>query len=81
MNSQPFEGSPLLQFVPFVVLSLLFGIVAFLLARDKGRNVTLWTILGILPMVNFICIWYFVGASNVRLERKVDELLRGHNRS
>lgn len=81
MNSQPLESSPLLQFVPFVVFSMLFGIVAFLLARDKGRNVTLWTILGILPVVNFVCIWYFVGASNVRLERKVDELLRDHHRS
>lgn len=26
-------------------------------------------------MVNFMLVWYFVGATNLRLEKKVDELL------
>jgi len=44
------------------------------LAKEKGRNVTLWTILGAIPIVNFFCIWFFVGAANLSLERKIDEL-------
>lgn len=46
-----------------------------LLAKDKGRNVSLWTVLGLIPLVNFICMFFFVGASNLRLEKKLDALL------
>ena len=38
------SNEPILSFVPFVTLSLMFGVVGFLLAREKGRNVPLWTI-------------------------------------
>jgi len=65
----------ILSFVPFLVISVTFGVVAFLLAREKGRNVQLWTILGVIPIVNFVCLWFFIGAANLRLERKIDQLL------
>jgi hypothetical protein len=78
MDYQPV--SPALQFIPLVVLSMALGIVAYLLARDKGRNVVLWTVLGVIPVVNFFCIWFFVGAANLRLERKVEQLLDGRPR-
>jgi hypothetical protein len=51
------------------------GVVAFLLARDKGRNVVLWTVLGICPVVNLFALWFFVGAANLNLEKKIDQLL------
>jgi hypothetical protein len=65
-----------IQFVPLLLLSVILGVVAHLLAKQKGRNVFLWTVLGALPLVNFISIWFFVGAANLRLERKIDELLQ-----
>lgn len=68
------------QFAPFLVLSATLGVVAFLLAKEKGRNVVLWTVLGIVPGVNFFCIWFFVGAANLRLERKIDQLLEDRGR-
>ncbi len=57
-------------------LWLMTGIAAYLLAKEKGRNVVLWTILGLVPIINFGAIMYFIGASNRRLEEKLDELLR-----
>ena len=60
--------------IPFIVL-LIFGIVAHMLAKEKGRNVMLWTILGFIPVVNIFCMWFFVGAANLRLEKKIDQLL------
>lgn len=45
------------------------------LAKDKGRNVPLWTVLGFIPLVNMVCIAYFIGASNRRVEEKVDTIL------
>ena len=69
-------SSSLLAFLPISIFSVGFGIVAFLLAREKGRNVALWTIPGLLPVINFVCLWFFVGAANLRLERKIDQLLK-----
>lgn len=50
------------------------AVSAHFLAKEKGRNVTKWTILALIPVVNFACIWFFIGASNLKLERKIDDL-------
>lgn len=34
---------------------------AFKLAKDKGRNALLWGFLGLIPLVNLVCMMYFVG--------------------
>lgn len=34
-----------------------------------------WAVLGAVPFVNFICVVFFIGAANLRLERKIDKLL------
>ena len=44
--------------------------------KEKGRNVALWTILALIPVVNFACIWFFIGATNLKLERKIDDLIQ-----
>ena len=64
-----------LSMLPLIILSLAAMVVANLLAREKGRPVVLWTILAALPVVNFVCVWYFVGAGNLRLEAKLDRIL------
>ncbi|MGI4814379.1 MAG: hypothetical protein ACRYG5_18275 [Janthinobacterium lividum] len=56
-------------------LSIVLAVIAFLLAREKGRRVALWTVLGIIPVLNLYCLVFFVGAANLRLERKIDALL------
>jgi len=53
-----------------------FSLFAHMLAKEKGRNVLLWTILGFIPVVNIFCMWFFVGAANLRLEEKIDRLLK-----
>lgn len=69
------EVNPLVQVIPLLFVCLWVGLLANLLARDKGRNVRKWTLLGLFPIVNFFCISFFIGAANLRLEHKVDELL------
>jgi len=75
---------PFLQFlealIPLLTVSLPVGFIARRLARDKGRNVTKWTIYGFIPFINFILVWYFVGASNLRMERKLDALLQAQGK-
>lgn len=70
------ESSTLLiSFLPLICMSLLMAIPANLLAREKGRNVLLWTVLALVPGVNFACMWFFVGAANLKLERRIDDLV------
>lgn len=66
----------LVSLIPLLLLSVIFAVVAHFLAKDKGRNVGLWTVLGAIPIVNWLCIWYFIGASNLRMEKKVDDLIQ-----
>jgi hypothetical protein len=75
------EESSWISFIPLIMLSLSLGITAFFLAKDKGRNVALWTILGLIPLLNFLCIWYFVGSSSRKLDEKLDQIISQMNAS
>jgi hypothetical protein len=68
-------GGHMAPFIPLLLVSVTCGVVAHLLAKEKGRHVLAWTILGLIPIVNIFCLSYFVGAANRRLEEKIDKLL------
>ncbi|MCB1669316.1 MAG: hypothetical protein R3E73_12230 [Porticoccaceae bacterium] len=72
INSDP---SPILTLAMFAIYSIPIAITAYKLAKEKGRNVKLWTVLGCLPIVSFICLPFFVGAANLQLEKKIDEII------
>ena len=63
------------SFLPLLLMSVVIAVSSHLLAKDKGRNVLKWTVLGAIPLLNIFCIWFFVGAANLRLERKIDGLI------
>ena len=64
------------QLALFLLIYTSISLFSRKLAIEKGRNEALWTFLGSLPIVNVLCIWYFIGAINRRLERKINRLLR-----
>jgi hypothetical protein len=70
------SNAGLLQLLPLAIVSVVFGFVSRALAKDKGRDVPVWTVLGFIPIVNMFVAWFFVGASNLRVERKLDAILR-----
>ena len=74
------QPSPILQFLPLFLMSLSFGFVVRRLAKDKGRNVRRWTIWGFIPFVNLLLGSYFMGAANLRAERKLDALLQAQGK-
>ena len=55
--------------LPLIVMSIPIAISAYLLAKQKDRNVVAWVVLAFIPLVNIWCIAYFVGASNLRFEK------------
>ncbi|KKB64426.1 hypothetical protein WM40_05785 [Robbsia andropogonis] len=71
----PMTPETLSSLISLLITSLAFAVVGGFIARDKGRHVTVWTIVCVIPLVNFFCILYLVAASNLRLEQKLDALL------
>ena len=67
---------PIASIIVPIFMLFIFALIAHMLAKEKGRNVVLWTILGFIPVVNIFCMWFFVGAANLRLEKKIDQLLK-----
>ena len=74
-EAMPVQEVGFVSFIPMIVVSIYLGFLANKLAKEKGRNVRFWTILGLLPLVNFLSIWFFIGAANLKLERKLDEMM------
>ena len=63
------------QFLPLALISILLMFICRSLAREKGKNITLWTILGFVPAVNFYSLLYLLGAPSKVLEEKMDRIL------
>ena len=64
----------LTSFLPLLFLILVPGITAFFLAKDKGRNVVLYTVLGAIPLLNLGVLLYLVGSTNLKMANKLDEI-------
>jgi len=80
MESSMQQGDPLMALIMPLVMSLIYGIVIHFLAKEKGRKVALWTVLGFIPLVNIFLLPFFVGATNLRLEGKIDKLLSSQSK-
>ncbi len=76
MENSVAQNDPIVSIFLPIIIMFIFSLVAHMLAKEKGRNVLLWTILGFIPVVNIFCMWFFVGAANLRLEEKIDRLLK-----
>ena len=63
------------QFLPLVIISILLMFICRSLAKEKGKNVTLWTIFGLIPGINIYSLLYLFGASSTILEGKIDKIL------
>ena len=63
------------QFLPITIISIILMFICHSLAKEKGKNVTLWTILGLIPGINIYSLLYLFGASSTILERKIDKIL------
>ncbi|WP_175905707.1 hypothetical protein [Burkholderia seminalis] len=69
-----------ISFIPLLIACIGVAFAGHYLAKDKGRPVLRWTILCIIPFVNFYCLAYLVGCTNLRLEAKLDAILKEQGR-
>jgi len=63
------------MFLPSIIISIPIMFICRSIAKEKGKNVTLWTIFGLIPGINIYSLLYLFGASSTILERKIDKIL------
>jgi len=70
-NSAPGFGA----LIPLIILMIPIIFINYRLAKDKGKNIVKYTILGFIPLLNYIALVYLVGTPNLILDKKVDRIL------
>jgi len=63
------------RFVSFIVIYIPVVLICYMLAKEKGKDITLWTVLSLIPVINFFVLLYLVGTPNTALDKKVDRIL------
>lgn len=53
-------GEAFTSFLPLILISIPFAIGNYFLAERMGRNKILWVILTLLPIVNFLFMYYVI---------------------
>ncbi|RDK03360.1 hypothetical protein [Paraburkholderia lacunae] len=75
------ESNAFISLIPLLLACVGIAFAGHYLAKDKGRPVIRWTILCIIPIVNFYCLAYLVGCTNLRLEAKLDAILKAQGQT
>ncbi len=70
-----YQPNPALSLLPLLLISIPVAIMAYVLAKEKGKNVPLWTVLSCIPLVNIFTLWYLVGTPSKKIEEKLDKIL------
>ena len=68
-------ATKLLQVIMPLFLIIVPAGLSYFLAKDKGRNIGLWTALGLISFLNLVFLLFFLSATNLRLEAKLDRII------
>ena len=74
------QPSPILSLLPMLLIMIPMIFVIRKLAKEKGKDVVLWTVLACIPLVNFIVLPYIVGTPSKIHEDKMDKIIEALNR-
>lgn len=69
------EGGGFSAFIPLILMTVPMIFICRRLAKDKGKDVSKYTILGCIPLLNFYILAYLVGTPNLILDKKLDQIL------
>lgn len=69
------QGLGFTSLLPLIIMTLPLIFICRRLAKDKGKNVIKYTILGCIPFVNYYALFYLVGTPNKILEEKLDRII------
>ena len=60
--------------IPYIILTVFIIFIINRLAKEKGLNVILWTILACIPFLNFIILPYIIGTPSRIQEKRINEI-------
>jgi len=63
------------SFLPLIFIMIPMVFIINRLAKEKGKNIILWTILACVPLVNMVIITYIVGTPSKIQEDKLNKIL------
>ncbi len=69
------QPNPILTLLPMILIMIPTFFIIRGLAKAKGKDMTLWTVLACIPFVNFIVLPYIVGVPSKILEDKMDKII------
>ncbi|QDZ92161.1 hypothetical protein D0436_17825 [Shewanella decolorationis] len=55
----------------YTIISIGISIVCFLLAKDKRRNTVIAVITGLVPILNYLALAYYVGITKLDVTEEV----------
>jgi hypothetical protein len=80
MEATSIQPNPLTSLLPMLILMIPMIFIIRGLAKAKGKDLTLWTVLACIPIVNFIVLPYIVGVPSKIHEDKMDKIMEELNR-
>lgn len=75
MEQSLYQPNPLMSLLPLILMMVPMVFIINRLAKEKGKNVSLWTILACIPFVNMIILPYIVGTPSKIHEEKMNRIL------
>jgi hypothetical protein len=69
------HSNAFVSLLPMFIIMIPMIFIIRALAREKGKDVILFTILACIPILNFITLPYIVGTPSKILEDKIDKIL------
>ncbi len=72
----PSSQSLLITLLPLAIVLIPLILINYFLAKEKGKNVLLWTLLSIIPIVNYFILFYLIGTPDLIISNKLDKLIK-----
>ena len=75
------QPNPFITLIMFALIMMPMIIAISILAKEKGKNVILWTILACIPLVNFFIVPYIIGTPSKIQEEKLNKIIELLNKN
>lgn len=62
------ESSHLWSLLPLLIATFPLTLICYQVARQRNRRFGLWTVLSVIPVVNYFVLLYLLGSRKVRTE-------------
>jgi hypothetical protein len=72
---EPSSGGLVGMLLPLIIMMIPLVFIIHRLAKEKNKNIVLWTVLGCIPLANYFSLIYLVGSANTQLEEKLDRVI------